>query len=174
MLLQIMDYATLTDNNGKKADFRNIVLIMTSNAGAREIGKNLVGFGERSVAGDAVTDAVERIFAPEFRNRLDAVVGFNALDHANVLSIVDKAIREFQDELSKKNVTLEVSPECRELLASKGYSKDFGAREIARLVSDKIKNFFVEEILYGKLSGGGKARAEAKDGDVSITVSEQP
>jgi ATP-dependent Clp protease ATP-binding subunit ClpA len=174
MLLSIMDYATLTDNNGKKADFRNVVLIMTSNAGAREIGKPLVGFGERSASGEVVTEAVERIFAPEFRNRLDAVVEFNGLDHANILEIVDKAIGEFQTELAKKSVTLEVTPDCRELLARKGYSKEFGAREIARLVADKIKNFFVEEILYGRLSGGGKARAEAKDDEVSITVIEQP
>ncbi len=174
MLLQIMDYATLTDNNGKKADFRNIVLIMTSNAGAREIGKPLVGFGERSVAASAVSDAVERIFAPEFRNRLDAVVSFNALDHANVLSIVDKAIAEFRADLAPKNVTLEVTPECRELLALKGYSKDFGAREIARVVADKIKGFFVEEILYGRLSRGGNARADARDGEVSITIDGQP
>ncbi len=170
MLLQIMDYATLTDNNGKKADFRNVVLIMTSNAGAREIGKSLVGFGERSHREEAVTDAVERIFSPEFRNRLDAVVKFNGLRHEVVLQIVDKAIREFQAELAKKGVSLEASDACRELLAAKGYSKDFGAREVARLVADKIKNFFVDEILFGKLAKGGKVLADAKDGEVSLTV----
>jgi ATP-dependent Clp protease ATP-binding subunit ClpA len=170
MLLQIMDYATLTDNNGKKADFRNIILIMTSNAGARELGKPLVGFGERSVSEEAVFDAVQRIFSPEFRNRLDAVVKFNALDHAVVLQVVGKVIREFQEELAVKKVTLEVSPECREWLAAKGYSQDFGAREIARLVSTKLKDFFVDEILFGRLSGGGSARADVVNDDIALTV----
>jgi ATP-dependent Clp protease ATP-binding subunit ClpA len=170
MLLQIMDYATLTDNNGKKADFRNIVLIMTSNAGAREIGKPLVGFGEREVRDEAVTDAVERFFSPEFRNRLDSIVKFNTLDHRVVLQIVDKAIGEFQEELGKKKVTLDVTPGCREWLAAKGYSEEFGAREIARLVSDRIKNFFVDEILFGGLSGGGKVLADVKDGSVVLTI----
>src|SRR5208337_4321894 len=126
MLLQIMDYATLTDNNGKKADFRNVILIMTSNAGARELGKPLVGFGDRSVRDDAVFDAVEKAFSPEFRNRLDSVVKFNGLDHAVVLQVVGKAVREFQDELAAKKVTLEVTPRCLEWLAEKGYSKEFG------------------------------------------------
>ena len=170
MLLQIMDYATLTDNNGKRADFRNVILIMTSNAGARELGKPLVGFGERSVHDEAVFDAVERIFSPEFRNRLDAVVKFNGLDHAVILQVVGKAIREFQDELAGKKVTLEVTPGCMEWLAEKGYSKDFGAREIARLVSSKLKDFFVDEILFGRLSKGGSARADIENNEVVLTI----
>lgn len=172
MLLQIMDYATLTDNNGKKADFRNIVLIMTSNAGAREIGKPLVGFGERSVREDAVSDAVERIFSPEFRNRLDATVQFNDLAHGIVLQVVDKAIREFQAELSKKGVSLEATDAAREWLARAGYSREFGARQIARLVADKIKNFFVDEILFGKLTRGGKVIADVKGEEIALTVLE--
>ncbi|HTP60259.1 MAG TPA: AAA family ATPase, partial [Spirochaetia bacterium] len=170
MLLQVMDYATLTDNNGKKADFRNVVLIMTSNAGARELGKPLVGFGERLVREDALHDAVERTFAPEFRNRLDAVVRFNNLEHAVVLQIVDKAIRLFQAELTVKNVTLEVTPACRDWLARTGYSEEFGAREIARLVSSRIKDFFVDEVLFGRLAGGGKARADLRGEEVVIEV----
>ena len=170
MLLQVMDYATLTDNNGKKADFRNVVLIMTSNAGARELGKPLVGFGERLVREDALHDAVERTFAPEFRNRLDAVVRFNNLEHDIVLQIVDKAIRLFQAELAVKNVTLEVTPACRDWLARTGYSEEFGAREIARLVSSRIKDFFVDEILFGRLAAGGKARADMRGEDVVIEV----
>jgi ATP-dependent Clp protease ATP-binding subunit ClpA len=170
MLLQIMDYATLTDNNGKRADFRNVVLIMTSNAGARELGKPLVGFGERSVHDSAVSEAVERIFSPEFRNRLDAVVKFNGLDHAVILQVVEKAVREFQDELAGKKVTLEVTPRCMEWLAEKGYSKEFGAREIARLVSSKVKDFFVDEILFGRLSKGGSARADIDNGEVVLSV----
>jgi ATP-dependent Clp protease ATP-binding subunit ClpA len=170
MLLQIMDYATLTDNNGKRADFRNVVLIMTSNAGARELGKPLVGFGERSVHDEAVFDAVERIFSPEFRNRLDAVVKFNALEHAVILQVVGKAVREFQDELAAKKVSLEVAPACLEWLALKGYSKEFGAREIARLVSSKLKDFFVDEILFGRLAKGGNARADIQNDEVVVTV----
>ncbi|MGA2640819.1 MAG: ATP-dependent Clp protease ATP-binding subunit ClpA [Spirochaetia bacterium] len=170
MLLQIMDYATLTDNNGKRADFRNVILIMTSNAGARELGKPLVGFGERSVHDEAVFDAVERIFSPEFRNRLDSVVKFNALDHAVVLQVVGKAVQEFQEELAAKKVELEVTPRCMEWLAQKGYSKEFGAREIARLVSSKLKDFFVDEILFGRLSKGGSARADVENGEVLLTV----
>jgi len=170
MLLQIMDYATLTDNNGKKADFRNVVLIMTSNAGAREMGKPLVGFGDRSVRDDAVFDAVERVFSPEFRNRLDAVVKFNGLDPAVVLQVVEKVVREFQDELAVKNVSLEVTPACREWLARKGYSTEFGAREIARLVSAKLKDFFVDEILFGRLTGGGRAKADVDGDEVILTV----
>jgi ATP-dependent Clp protease ATP-binding subunit ClpA len=172
MLLQIMDYATLTDNNGKKADFRNVVLIMTSNAGAREIGKPLVGFGERAVRDDAVVDAVERIFSPEFRNRLDAMVKFNGLGREIVLLVVDKAIREFQEELAAKSVSLEVTPRCREWLAEKGYSTEFGAREIARLVAAKIKDFFVEEVLFGRLAAGGRARADTEGDEVVLTVIE--
>jgi len=170
MLLQIMDYATLTDNNGKKADFRNVILIMTSNAGARELGKPLVGFGERVVDRDAVSDAVERFFSPEFRNRLDAVVQFNGLGHEIVLRVVGKVIAEFQAELALKNVTLEVTPGCMSWLATRGYSEEFGAREIARLVSTKIKDFFVEEILFGRLSGGGAARADIEKDEVVLSV----
>ncbi len=170
MLLQIMDYATLTDNNGKKADFRNVILIMTSNAGARELGKPLVGFGDRSVRDDAVFDAVERVFSPEFRNRLDAVVKFNGLDPAVVLQVVGKVVREFQDELTVKNVSLEVTPACMEWLARKGYSTEFGAREIARLVSTKLKDFFVDEILFGRLIGGGRAKADVDGDEVALSV----
>jgi ATP-dependent Clp protease ATP-binding subunit ClpA len=170
MLLQIMDYATLTDNNGKKADFRNVILIMTSNAGARDLGKPLVGFGERSVREDAVTDAVERIFSPEFRNRLSAIVQFNDLDRAVVLEVVGKAVREFQEELAVKGVTLAVTQRCMEWLAEKGYSREFGAREVARLVSSKLKDFFVDEILFGKLGGGGSATADVEAGEIAVTV----
>jgi len=174
MLLQVMDYATLTDNNGRRADFRNVVLIMTSNAGAREIGRPLVGFGERSVAESAVDDAVKRTFAPEFRNRLDAVVRFGDLDHAIVLDIVDKVIREFQVDLAKKQVTLEVTERCRGWLATTGYSREFGAREVGRLVSRKIRDFFVDEVLFGRLARGGHAVADVVESaggtDISITV----
>ncbi len=172
-LLQIMDYATLTDNAGKKADFRNVIILMTSNAGAREIGRKSIGFGGQEINGDAVFVAVERIFSPEFRNRLDAVVNFNALTHDVVLMIVKKAIRDFNRQLEEKGVELEVSEACLEWLARTGYSPEYGAREIARLVQDKIKRFFVDEVLFGGLQHGGKAYADLDGEEVVIKVLEE-
>lgn len=169
-LLQVMDYATLTDNTGKKADFRNVIIIMTSNAGAREIGKRQVGFDERHVKQDAIESAVDRIFSPEFRNRLDAVVTFNDLDEKIVLDIVGKEIDTFAAQLKEKNVELEVTGRCREWLAKKGYSREFGARQIARLVQEKLKPFFVDEVLFGRLTSGGHAVADISGDDVVITV----
>jgi ATP-dependent Clp protease ATP-binding subunit ClpA len=171
-LLQVMDYATLTDNNGRKADFRNVVIIMTSNAGARELGKAQVGFGERRLSGGAVSEAVKRIFAPEFRNRLDGVVLFNGLSKSVVRDIVRKQIREFQDQLTAKHVTLHVSENVYEWLADQGYSEEFGARQIARLVQDCIKNFFVDEVLFGRLVQGGEVSADTGDAGIMLTVTE--
>jgi len=168
VLLQVMDYATLTDNAGRKADFRNVIMIMTSNAGAREIGKATIGFGERKMGGEAIMAAVERIFAPEFRNRLDKVVTFNHLPEEVVLQIVDKELRAFQDQLDEKSVELEITHECRVWLARRGFSSEFGARNIARLVQEKIKNYFVDAVLFGDLVGGGKAVADVEDDDVVI------
>lgn len=169
-LLQVMDYATLTDNTGKKADFRNVIIIMTSNAGAREIGKKQVGFDERHVKEDAIDKAVDRLFSPEFRNRLDATVTFNDLSEEIILDIVGKEINSFCEQLKDKNVTLEVTPECRKWLAKKGYSREFGARQIGRLVQDKLKSFFVDEVLFGKLTEGGHAVAELEGEEVRIRV----
>ncbi len=170
-LLQVMDYATLTDNNGKKADFRNVIIIMTSNAGAREIGKKRIGYGDGEITNeDALKTAIERIFSPEFRNRLDCVVNFNALDEEIILKIVKKKIDEFKAQLAEKKVELEVTDTCYRWLAKKGYSPEFGAREIARLIQTKIKSFFVDEVLFGKLTGGGRAVADIKNDDVSIKV----
>jgi ATP-dependent Clp protease ATP-binding subunit ClpA len=170
ILLQIMDYATLTDNNGRKADFRNVVLIMTSNAGTRDIGKSLIGFGDRRVDETAVDGALERIFTPEFRNRLDAVVRFNHLSQEVMTSIVRKELDAFQLQLAEKKVSLDVSDECVVHLALDGYSAEFGARNVARLVEDKIKAFFVDQVLFGELSEGGRAKADWKDGEYRITV----
>jgi len=169
-LLQVMDYATLTDNTGKKADFRNVIIIMTSNAGAREIGKAQMGFDDRKVTETAIKDAVDRIFSPEFRNRLDAVVKFNDLDEDIIVQIVKKSINLFRKQLSEKQITLEVTDECYRWLGNKGYSPRFGAREIDRLVQDKIKKFFVDEVLFGRLAGGGTAVAEIVNDDVAIRI----
>jgi len=172
VLLQVMDYATLTDNTGRKADFRNVIIIMTSNAGARDLGKAMIGFGSQRVGESAVRDAVDRAFAPEFRNRLDKIVTFNALDEGIVLQIVDKEIRFFAAQLSDKNVEIEVTEACRKWIAGEGFSDEFGARNIARLVQDKVKSFFVDEVLFGKLADGGKAVADIKDGEIVINVVE--
>ena len=168
ILLQVMDYATLTDNQGRKADFRNVILIMTSNAGARELGKTAIGFVDRTTGGEAIEDAVERIFAPEFRNRLDKVVSFNHLDEEIVLQIVDKELKLFEAQLAEKSVNLEVTLECRRWLAHEGFSSEFGARNIARLIQDKIKTYFVDAVLFGELAGGGKAIADLVDEEVVI------
>ncbi|MDR1317385.1 MAG: ATP-dependent Clp protease ATP-binding subunit ClpA [Spirochaetales bacterium] len=168
VLLQVMDYATITDNAGKKADFRNVILIMTSNAGARDIGRPLIGFGDAAVGKSVVAQAVERLFTPEFRNRLDRVIIFNNLDREIVRNIVLKEIGAFRAQLVEKNVTLEVSEDAVSLLLEEGYSREFGARNIARVVEEKVKDFFIEEVLFGKLSGGGYAKVGVKDGAIHI------
>lgn len=170
-LLQVMDYATLTDNSGRKADFRNLVLIMTSNAGAKELGKAVVGFQGEPVSG-AVTVALEKLFSPEFRNRLDAIVTFNHLDEAVVARIVKKMIAEFCRQLEEKNVALRVSPAATAWLAKRGFSQIFGAREVARLVQERIKNPFVDEVLFGRLKSGGRARIEVKRDELVIKIEE--
>ena len=172
ILLQIMDYATLTDNNGRKADFRNIVLIMTSNAGARDIGKSLIGFGERVNDESAVDGAVEKIFTPEFRNRLDAVVRFGHLSREIMISIITKELDVFKSQLAEKNVTLDITASCISRLAEEGYSLEFGARNAGRLVEEKIKTFFVDEVLFGALSEGGRTVADYIDGEYRISVLE--
>jgi ATP-dependent Clp protease ATP-binding subunit ClpA len=169
-LLQVMDYATLTDNNGKKADFRNVVLLMTSNAGAREIGRQTIGFEGLPIQRDAVYKALERTFSPEFRNRLDGVVNFHGLTEEVVRKIVKKAVADFAAQLIGKKVLLTVTDGCYAWLARKGYSPEFGAREIARLVQDKVKRFFVDEVLFGSLREGGDALADIENDDVVVRV----
>ena len=174
ILLSVMDYATMTDNTGKKADFRNVIIIMTSNAGAREIGKPMIGFGERQVTNEAVSDAVERIFSPEFRNRLDKVVIFNALGTEVIEDIVSKEIRAFNDQLAEKQVEVEVTPAALTWLAERGYSEEFGARNISRLVEDKVKSFFVDAVLFGELEHGGTAVVDVEEDDIVIRAEGTP
>jgi ATP-dependent Clp protease ATP-binding subunit ClpA len=172
ILLQIMDYATLTDNNGRKADFRNVALIMTSNAGARDIGRSLIGFGDRAQNESAVDGAIEKIFTPEFRNRLDAVVRFGHLSKEIMTSIVNKELNLFREQLREKKVSLEVTESCISRLAEEGYSREFGARNAGRIIEEKIKSFFVDEVLFGRLVSGGGARADYIDGEYRIEVLE--
>ncbi|OQX28597.1 MAG: ATP-dependent Clp protease ATP-binding subunit ClpA, partial [Spirochaeta sp. LUC14_002_19_P3] len=153
---------------GRKADFRNVVVIMTSNAGAREIGKQRIGFGSGEVDFTALDDAVQRIFSPEFRNRLDRVVRFSHLDVGIVENIVRKELEQFRAMLSPKGIALEVTDAAVNWIAAQGHSTEFGARNIARLVEEKIKAFFVDEVLFGSLGSGGKAVAELMDNDIRI------
>ncbi|MGI9256516.1 MAG: AAA family ATPase [Salinispira sp.] len=157
VFLQIMDYASLTDNAGRKADFRNIIIIMTSNAGARDLGKNLIGFGERIVEERVIHEAVERTFTPEFRNRLDKVLVFKGLSRTAVIDIVEKEIEEFSGQLEEKNVRLSVSDDVIAWLADIGYDEELGARNVSKAIDDHIRVHFIDEILFGTLKDGGRA-----------------
>jgi ATP-dependent Clp protease ATP-binding subunit ClpA len=170
ILLSIMDYATLTDNQGRKADFRNVVLIMTSNAGARDIGKPMIGFGERAFTEAAIDDAVQKAFTPEFRNRLDAVVRFGRLPQDIIERIVVKALDDFRVQLVEKKVSLETTEACVKRLAELGYSDEFGARNVNRVVEDKVKTWFVDEVLFGRLKDGGAVRADAQNGEIVMNI----
>ncbi|MGZ5444324.1 MAG: ATP-dependent Clp protease ATP-binding subunit ClpA [Thermoanaerobaculia bacterium] len=160
ILLQVMDHATLTDNNGKKADFRNVVLIMTTNAGGREMTDASPGFMQNLASGQG-RGVIERTFAPEFRNRLDAWIAFQPLSFDVTQQVVDKFVAELQAQLAPKNVTLELRPAGREWLAKHGYDKAFGARPMARLISQKIKEPLVDAILFGRLALGGQVVVDA-------------
>jgi ATP-dependent Clp protease ATP-binding subunit ClpA len=155
VLLQIMDHATLTDNNGRKADFRNVVVIMTTNAGAREIAANKIGFSRNGAESNDANKALERTFSPEFRNRLDAVINFDQLTEDVVLMVVDKFVNELDVLLAEKKVTIELTDAARKWLAQKGYSKQFGARPMGRCVQESLKRPLADEILFGKLMNGG-------------------
>jgi len=158
-----MDHATLTDNNGKKADFRNVILIMTSNAGSREMSANTIGFGNlRGESENKGKKAIEKFFNPEFRNRLDAIISFNPLTQTIMEKVVDKFIAELKEQLSTKKVELTLSAKARQWLAQKGYDPDYGARPLARLIQVKIKDKLSDEILFGKLEKGGRVSITLK------------
>jgi ATP-dependent Clp protease ATP-binding subunit ClpA len=157
ILLQVMDHATLTDSHGRSADFRHVVLVMTTNAGARDLSARRVGFAD-SGAGTSSKGVLEKTFAPEFRNRLDAILTFKPLGQTEVLKVVDKNLRELQALLDEKNVVLQVGKEARQWLAQKGFDPAFGARPMARVIEQHIKKPLADEILFGKLQGGGKAK----------------
>jgi ATP-dependent Clp protease ATP-binding subunit ClpA len=163
ILLQVMDYATLTDNQGRKADFRNVVLIMTSNAGASRIGKKNIGFGGVSFDSSVIMDEVKRTFQPEFRNRLNRIVIFNAMDDDMAMRIVDKKLSELSNLLAKKNIELVITGSARKAVKDKGTSAEFGAREIDRVIRNEIKPLFVDDILFGDLKKGGKLSLDYSD-----------
>jgi ATP-dependent Clp protease ATP-binding subunit ClpA len=173
LLLQVMDSATLTDNNGKKADFRNVILIMTTNAGARELSSGGVGFRNSSDTKGNAKGVIERTFTPEFRNRLDAWVPFRALDVDVIKLIVDKFINELNGQLAEKRVLVRLSEAARIWLAKNGFDARYGARPMARLIHQKIKQPLANEILFGKLSSGGSVIIEENNDELSLDVGER-
>ncbi|MEZ7278553.1 ATP-dependent Clp protease ATP-binding subunit ClpA [Pseudoalteromonas sp. 68 DY56-GL68] len=162
ILLQVMDHGTLTDNNGRKADFRNVVLVMTTNAGVQETVRKSIGFTEQDHSHDAMSE-INKVFSPEFRNRLDNIIWFNHLEKEVILQVVDKFIVELQAQLDKKSVNLELTSKARELLADKGYDKAMGARPMARVIQEELKKPLANEILFGELSDGGSVKVSVKD-----------
>ena len=169
LLLQVMDHGTLTDNNGRKTDFRNVILILTSNAGAQEMSRRSVGFTTQDHSTDGV-EAIKKTFTPEFRNRLDGIVQFSALPAEVVLNVVDKFLVELQAQLDDKRVHLEVSQAAREWLAEQGYDRNMGARPMARLIQERIKRPLADLILFGALADGGTAEVTVVDGELDIQI----
>lgn len=167
LLLQVMDHATLTDNNGRKADFRNVILIMTTNSGGRELSEAGVGFRNEPGSGKG-RGSIERMFAPEFRNRLDAWIAFDSLQPAVIERVVDKFIGELAAQLSAKNVTIDISPAARSWLAIKGYDRAWGARPLGRLIQQKMKDPLVDRVLFGSLQEGGKVTVDVENGELTI------
>lgn len=175
ILLQVMDHATLTDNNGRQADFRNVILLMTSNAGAREMSANAIGFragaeDDRASRGMA---AIEKLFSPEFRNRLDAIIPFRSLTQEIMEKIVDKFMAELGDQLAARNVSLVLDPEARAWLAKEGFDPAFGARPLGRLIQKEVKDVLADKLLFGELASGGSARIGLKDGALDFTFMER-
>ena len=169
VLLQVMDNGTLTDSNGKSVDFRNVVLIMTTNAGAKEMAKQAIGFGASNKL-DADDEAIKNMFTPEFRNRLDAIVPFDYLSDEVIERVVDKFILELEMQLSDRQVEISLSNEAKKYLAKKGYDRLFGARPLSRLIQEKIKTPLADELLFGKLQKGGEVVVHAKEGKLSFEI----
>jgi len=167
ILLQVMDHSTLTDNSGRKADFRNVILIMTTNAGAREMATKSIGFVTDEKGKDKTV--INKLFAPEFRNRLDAIVSFAKLDSETVEKVVDKLIKELENQLAEKRVSIKLSDSARRWLASNGYDADFGARPLRRLIMKEIGDTLTEEILFGQLSHGGEAAVDLDKDKLAFT-----
>jgi len=177
ILLQVMDHATLTDNTGRKADFRHVILIMTSNAGSRELSAASIGFAEGTrrdselahearwhVAQTRSKAAVERLFSPEFRNRLDAIVTFRPLSQQTMETIVEKFILQLEAQLAERRVVISLEPEARAWLAEKGYDPIYGARPLARVIQTDVRDPLTDEILFGRLENGGTVTIGLKDG----------
>jgi len=172
LLLQVMDHGSLTDNNGRSADFRNVVLVMTTNAGASSMSRESIGFTQQDNTSDGM-EAIKKVFTPEFRNRLDAMIPFKPLGKKVVNHVVDKFIFELEMQLEQKKVTIEIDKLARDWLSEKGYDPKMGARPMARLISEHIKKPLAEELLFGKLKAGGHVRVILKDDDVALEFEEE-
>ncbi len=173
LLLQVMDHGTLTDNNGRKADFRNVTIVMTTNAGAQEMSRTSVGFMVQDNSSDAM-EVLKKLFSPEFRNRLDAIIQFEPLDEQSVARVVDKLIVELEAQLDKNEVTIELEPAARDWVAVRGYDKKMGARPMARVIQEHIKRPLAEELLFGKLAEGGHVRVEVAHDGQSLLLTIEP
>jgi ATP-dependent Clp protease ATP-binding subunit ClpA len=171
ILLQVMDHGKLTDHNGKTVDFRNVILIMTTNAGASELAKPPIGFERTARAGED-QEAINRMFTPEFRNRLDAVIGFKSLSPEIISRVVDKFVLQLEGQLGDRQVTIELGDAARKWLAEKGYDPQFGARPLARVIQENIKKPLADELLFGKLAQGGTVRVDLKDGKLNFAFPE--
>jgi len=173
LLLQVMDHGTLTDNNGRKADFRHVIIVMTTNAGAQEMARPSIGFTHADNATDGM-EAIRRIFSPEFRNRLDAVIQFASLDTATIERVVDKLILEVEAQLEQKGVTISLDDAARRWVAEKGYDPKMGARPMARTIQEHIKRPLAEELLFGRLAGGGHVRVSVNDDGTGLALHCEP
>jgi ATP-dependent Clp protease ATP-binding subunit ClpA len=180
ILLQVMDHATLTDNTGRKADFRHVVLVLTSNAGSREMSANSIGFADGGTgdgAGDTLRRgaagkskaAIERVFSPEFRNRLDAIVTFGALTPSVMEHIVEKFVLQLESQLAERHIAITLTPEARAWLAAKGYDPVFGARPLGRVVQKEVRDPLTDEILFGRLENGGTVTIGAADDHLTFS-----
>jgi ATP-dependent Clp protease ATP-binding subunit ClpA len=177
LLLQVMDHGTLTDNNGRKADFRHVVIVMTTNAGAFEMSRASIGFVHSDNAADGA-EAIKRLFSPEFRNRIDAIIQFAPLDMPVIERVVDKLLLEIEAQLEKKGVSILLDDAARRWLAEKGYDPKMGARPMARLMQEQIKRPLAEELLFGKLAAGGTVKigvtADGKELALTTLPAETP
>ena len=169
-----MDHGTLTDNNGRKADFRNTVIIMTTNAGASELSKVSIGFMQSRAAGDEMAE-IRRMFTPEFRNRLDATISFAPLSYEIILRVVDKFLMQLEEQLHEKKVEIVFTPALKEYLAKNGFDPLMGARPMSRLIQDTIRRALADELLFGRLAAGGKVTVDIdKDGKTGLVFDEEP
>ena len=172
ILLQVMDHGTLTDNNGRKADFRNAVIVMTTNAGAAELSKTTMGFTQQRAAGDEMAE-IKRIFTPEFRNRLDAIISFAALSHDVIVRVVDKFLMQLEEQLHEKKVEVAFTDALKTYLARNGFDPLMGARPMARLIQDTIRSALADELLFGKLAGGGSVTVDVDaEGKTKLLINE--
>jgi ATP-dependent Clp protease ATP-binding subunit ClpA len=173
LLLQVMDHGTLTDNNGRKADFRHVIIVMTTNAGAQEMSRSSIGFTKQDHSSDAM-EVLKKMFAPEFRNRLDAIIQFSSLDERSIARVVDKLVLELEAQLDKNNVTLELEPDARAWIAERGYDPAMGARPMARVIQEHIKRPLAEELLFGALVDGGHVRITVAEDEESLLLIPEP